>query len=223
MTEPVNPMHMLEQMMQQFASNTNSQVSEELVGKGGNSLEEDDSNFLENHSVENSIVSVEEEIPDFFDIDKVRELEKEGLVPKVLFYESIFQEILKENEENEENRDNLLLYLTFYNSEKNIPPIEVLTNLEGKFEEIKRKICWKFHKFLDYSLDSSKEFEKIILDKLVKENNTRLLVYHFLYRKKLKDVKIDDIYNENCLENQYENDKKEYCNVVQSVLMEQFY
>lgn len=220
MTEPANPMHMLEQMMQQLASDTNSQMFEELVGKGGNSLEDDDSNFLENRSVGNSTVSVEEEIPDFFNSDKVREVEQGELLPKVLFYESIFQEILKENEEN---RDNLLLYFTFYNSEKNIPPIEVLTNLEGKFEEIKRKICWKFNKFLDCSLDSSKEFEKIILDKLIKENNTRLLVYHFLYRKKLKDVKIDDIYNENCLENQYENDKKEYCNVVQSVLMEQFY
>lgn len=159
-----------------------------------------------------SDASLEEEIPDFFHMMEAKEFEKEELVPKSILHQFIFKQILKE--ENYEKRSRLLLYCSFYKTEKDSFLVNLFESIQPLFEEIYLKVCWKFYKLLT----SSVEFENLVIEKILESGNYKLFAHHFTYHTKT-DIELSDSDYE-YLSDDKEKDKLEYKDLLHSIFNE---
>ena len=178
----------------------------------------------EDKSVSSS-VSIEEDIPDFFNVEKARKFQQQGFVPESFIRDSFYNEFSKETETK---RNKLLLYYAICETNKE-PKVDWFIEEKEKFEEIERKVLWKFYKLLDPTNDCGKEFEELILDKIFQIKAPRLFAYHFKYHSKSGLDNLDNnktfwnyIYSDECILEHKKTDKKKYCDLVQSIFDEHF-
>lgn len=204
MTEPTNPLSNLVEFLH-FVNenqNTNQPSVQEL----------DDNKTIEDTVSENSSISIEEEIPPFFHKMEAEYFEENGLVPKSLIRQSIYKEILKE--EDQEKRNKLLLYYSLYNTDKDISSALIFENIKNEFEKIYLLVCWRFYKLLD----SSSEFEDLVIEKILENHKYELFAYHFTFHTKTDiDLRITDYEN---FTKDKEKDRKDYRDIVHSVFDE---
>lgn len=169
-------------------------------------------NEYEDDSSDDTEVSEEEDVPSFFTKKEATEFEENGLIPKSIIHQFIFKEILKEKDD--EKRNKLLLYCSFYKTEKDFSLVTLFENIQTLFEEVYLKVCWKFYKLLDSSI----EFENLVIEKILESENYKLFAHHFTYHTKT-DIKLS-ISDYEYLSDDKEKDKLEYKELMHSIFNE---
>lgn len=166
--------------------NNDKPIIEELSDKSTDSSIPNNEDTSIDETIESSNTSIEEEIPDNF-ITENLESSYNGYYPKSLVRNLIYKEIQKEDTED---RHNLLLYHSF-SRYKIMPDLSVNFSIlfpeeriEGRYKEIERKIHWKIYKLLN----QSNEFNELLIEKLIENDSSTLLIYHFLYYKEKKEI-----------------------------------
>jgi hypothetical protein len=207
MTEPTN--QLLSNFVDFLQSMNHNNQEEQAFVEELDEMKILNDNTSEGDISDSSTISEEEEIPSFFQKREAEEFEENGLIPKSIIRQSIFKQILKEKDY--EQRNELLLYASFYKTDKDSFMVNLFKNVKTSFEKLYLKVCWKFYKLLE---DSS-EFEDVIVEKILESENYKLFAYHFTFHTKT-DIKLS-VSDYKILSDDKEKDELEYKNLIHSI------